>query len=202
MMLRLIESSSTLALSLEEARQHIRRTDTHEDDALIKLYVKAAQDWVEKWAGISLIEQTWDYYLDEFPDIVSGNIGGRSIRIPKPPLLEIVGMFLNDGTEITDFSVDYSMPNPRVYIEATGSWPTVTPAPNAIRIRFRSGYVDLSGSPGPDGKVPDAIKAAIAIYAATLFENRESLVTGTIASKVPWSAEELLRPYRVEDSMA
>lgn len=201
-MLRLISRSSTLVLPLNEAVEHIRRTDTTEDDALIERYIRAATAWAENFTGRAFIDQTWDYYTDTFPKIVSGSIVGRSIRIPKPPLIEIAGVFARDGSEVafSSFVTDYATPS--IYLAATGSWPIIDIAPNAVRVRFRAGYVDESGSPAPDGAVPEDIKAAIAIYTATLYENREALVTGTVVNPISWSAEQLLRMYRVEDSMA
>lgn len=201
-MLRLISRSSTLVLPVNEAVEHIRRTDTAEDDALIERYIKAATLWAENFTGRAFIDQTWDYTFDTFPMIVSGGVLGRGIRIPKPPLLEIEGVFARDISEVefSSFLIDYATPS--IYLSSTGAWPNIDVSPNAVRIRFRAGYVDESGSPGPDGEVPEDIKAAIAIYTATLYENREYLVTGTVANVVPWGAEELLRMYRVVDSMA
>lgn len=191
-MIRLIERSLTPVLSIEDAAKHIRRTDTTEDDELIELYIDAATRWAENFTGRTFIDTVWDYYLDAFPQTA------RSIRIPKPPLIEIIEV-VSSGVAFTDYLVDYSEPS--IYLAATSSWPTTDIAPNAVRIRFRAGYIDDHGSPGPTGAVPEDIRIAIAIYTANLYENRESITTGVI-SQVPWSAEQLLRMRRVEDSMA
>lgn len=203
-MLRLVSRADNLAVSLDEIKDHIRRTDTDEDNALLDRFIRAGQNWVENFTGLALVDQTWDYYFDEFPDGVDPY--GRYIKIPKPPLLEIIGAFYTDGTEaeFSDYLIDYGCDKTcgRIYLSSTGTWPTTDGARNGGRIRFRAGHVDTGDSPAASGEIPEDIKAAICIYVANLYENRESIIIGTTALTIPWSAEELLRMYRVENSLA
>lgn len=206
-MLKLIDRSSTLVVPLDEMVEHLRRGDTNEDDRVITRYIKAATLHVENWCGISLVEQRWDYYFDDFPDGLDPY--GRYITIPRPPLLEIEGVFYRDSSgssqelDASNYSVDYASHPGRVYLTVTGSWPDTDGARNSGRIRFRAGYIDES-SPTSEGDVPEDIIAAIQIYTANLYENRESFATGTAfnVAKFPWGVENLLRMHRVDTSLA
>jgi len=100
--------------------------------------------------------------------------------------------------------VDYAHRPGRIYLSGTGTWPaTLDTSQNAVRFRFRAGYLDEEGSPATsEGPVPEDIKVAVMIYAQTMYENREAVVIGTIVAPMPWSAENILRQYRVENSLA
>ena len=129
---------------------------------------------------------------------------GGEIKIPLPPLIEIVNVFYDDPGGVqqilptSGYSVDrVSEPG---WILPVGNWPATFSGINAVRIRFRAGYVDLSQSPAI-GAVPDDIKQAILLYASTMFDNREVFIDGRVAS-APWSAEQLLRRRRTEVPIA
>jgi uncharacterized phiE125 gp8 family phage protein len=194
-MLKLIYRSTTPAVSLEEMVDHLRRSDTDEDDRLIERYTDAATRWAENFMGLSIVDTTWDYYFD-YPDGLDPY--GRYIRIPRGPLLEIENVYYRDGGEgeFSGYSVDYEYP--KIFLAQSGNWPTVDSAANNGRIRFRAGFVDES-SPGINNEVPEDIKAAIQLYAAGLFEVREANSQGF---KAPWGAEQILRMYRIENSLA
>lgn len=56
----------------------------------------------------------------------------------------------------------------------------------------------LDGSAGDDPiVVNDAIRAAVLLLAGHLYRNREDVITGTIATKMPMGAHTLLWPHRV-----
>lgn len=200
-MLRLVSYSDTLAVSLEEATLHLRR-ENRDDDTLVKTYIKAATLWAENFTGLALVDQTWDYFFDAYPDGL--NPYGRYVKIPRGPLLEIEGVFYRNGGEgeFTDYLVDYGSYPGRIFLTETGSWPTTDTGQNAGRIRFRAGYIDES-SPG-DGPnvIPDDIRAAILMYVSTLYDVREVNEPAAISSRPLWSAEVLLRQHRIETSLA
>jgi len=202
MALRLVERSSTPVVPLEEFVAHVRREDTLEDDALLRRFLDAATIWAENFTGLALVDQTWDYYVDAFPTDV------RFIKIPRPPLLYIDGVFYRptsstSESSFSDYYTDIASQPGQIFLGSAASWPSsVDASASSVRIRFRAGYFDESSSPVEIGKIPEDIKVAIQIYAATLYENREATITGTMISTVPWSAEQLLRMYRVENSMA
>jgi uncharacterized phiE125 gp8 family phage protein len=204
-MLDIVSQSAVLPVSLEDARKHLRRTDTHEDDDRILAYLRAALVWAENFTGQTFVDATYDLYLDGFPDILSA--GGRSINLPKPPILEVQEIAYRDSgganATFTDFLVDSVSRPGRVYLTATGSWPSTDEQANSVRIRYRAGYLDTDASPlVTDGELPWDIKAAVLIYMATLYEERELDEPAALSARPAWGAEVLLRMRRVENSMA
>lgn len=194
-MLKVIHRCSTPAVSLDEMVEHLKRTDTEEDDYLIERYTTAATRWAENFLGLALVETTFDHYFS-YPDGIDPH--GRYVTIPRGPLLDVEGVFYRDGieSEFTGFLVDYEFP--RIFLPSTASWPSTDGSLNNGRIRFRAGFLDES-SPGVINEVPEDIKAAIQLYTAALYEVREANSQGF---RAPWGAEQILRMYRLETSMA
>jgi len=195
-MIQLVSAPEDFAVSLAEAKQHLRVEDDAQN-TLIELYLQAATLAAENFLGRALVNQTWDFFTDGFP------ADGSGVAIPKPPLLEVLGVFYSYGggaeTEVpaASYRIDRSGPdNVLIPAELYGTWPTST----AVRIRFRAGYVDMSEP--PVNRVPESIKAAILLTVGHLFANRESVVIGSTAVDMPRGAEWLLRPHRVALGMA
>lgn len=210
MMLKLITPPPFEPLTLAEAKEYFR-VDHNDEDATIAGCVSAAVQWadgLDGFLGRALIDQTWELTLDAFPTSVdsfpTGNSTTGEIRIPLPPLIEIVSVYYDDPGGIpqtldpSKYSVDkVSQPG---WIVPVGSWPTTFAGINAVRIRFRAGYVDASSSPNV-GAVPESIKQALKLYAVHTYDVRSLSVAGRETS-IPWSAEQLLRRHRVEIPLA
>lgn len=198
-MLRLISRSMTPAISIEEMADHLRRSDTEEEDEYIRTCALAATQAVEDFTGLALVEQTWDYYTDAFPWSAT-----MPLYIPKPPLLEVITLAYRDtggaAASFSNFTVEGGSgdrPSPaRLYVPFGVSWPDVDGQPNCIRVRFRAGYLDEGASPliNTEGIIPELVKAAIKLYAASLYEQRE----GKAPDK---GILEMLRGYRMESSI-
>jgi uncharacterized phiE125 gp8 family phage protein len=190
-------------LTLAEVKKHLRVVDTDEDD-IIAIYLKAATDWADgEWGflGRALVTQTWRLTIDEFPD--------AEIKIPLPPLQSVTQVVYDDPAGVAqvvntaDYYVDTDSEPGWVVPIANVSWPTPLDAVNAVRIDFVAGYPPSTDSP-PDlaANIPFNIKAGLLLVIANMYENRETDVVGTIASKLPFGAETLLRRHKIDKSMA
>lgn len=180
MPLKLITGPVTEPLTLEEAKVHLR-VDGSDDDAYIGALIIAAREVVEGATSRQLLPATWELALDDFE---------ASITLDKAPFKEMVSVkhIDADGTEQTIAAEgytldDYSNPAKLVVTDL----PTVKDTPNAVKIRF------IAGSES----VPEAIKAAMKLIIGNLYENRQEVVTGTIATQLPVGVDFLLNPYRV-----
>lgn len=199
MALKLITAAASYPVTTAEARARLR-IDHYDDDDDIASMIAAATAHAEQFTGRAFIDQTWDYYLDAFP--ASG-----AIQIPKPPLIGIEGVFSRDsaGTETqiaaAGYLVDSATAQARLALIFGGTWPTIDSIVNAVRIRFRAGYVDYDSSPAA-GEVPADIKNAILMIVGTLYAHRETIVIGQSAVALPWGAEHLLRQHRVHTAIA
>lgn len=196
MALKLIAPPANEPITLVEAKAHLRVVDST-DDALISAILRSARENAENWMGRALVDQTWDLYLDEFP-----TDSPKAIQIPRPPLIAVVSVNYSDGAGVeqtmspSDYYVDdASEPGWIVPAGVGASWPTTIDAINAVRIRFRAGYV-TSDSPA-DTSIPFDIRAGILLTLGSLYEHRESQIVGTIANRLPFGVEQLLRRHRV-----
>lgn len=212
-MLRLLYRSPTPVVSVDEAATHLRRDDTEEDDAYIESCVAAATTHVENYTGLALADQTWEYFLPEFPMGNGSTTRNGVIYLPKPPLIEILNFWYRDTSGNTGEIDNYSLvlegnsgdrPTPAVlYAPYSAYWPDTDGLPGAVRIRFRAGFADESASPFVNyaGAVPDLLKQVIKMYAATFYQVRENLVTGTNVNPISFY-DNMIRHFRVDDSLA
>jgi uncharacterized phiE125 gp8 family phage protein len=200
MPLSLVSAPSVLPLTVAETKDHLR-VDTSDDDDLITAMISAATDHVSGrngWTGRALVEQTWDLKLDAFP------CAGKAIKLPLAPLQSVTSVKYidTDGVEQTlsdtVYAVDADSVPGRVYLAYGQSWPGIRSQRNAVTIRFVCGYADDGGSPVDyRANIPEAIRAALKLLVGAMYENREDFVTGTIATQLPFAAQNLLMPYRV-----
>ena len=74
-------------------------------------------------------------------------------------------------------------------------------ATNAVRVRFRAGYIDNTVDP-PTGEVPQDIQAGIMLYLQTLYDRRMEIAVDQSVNLMPWGCDRLLRPYRIWTAIA
>ncbi|OPY74918.1 MAG: Phage gp6-like head-tail connector protein [Syntrophorhabdus sp. PtaU1.Bin153] len=172
----------------------IRLTGQTTEDDLLNGIIYAAREHVENVTRRALLTQTWDYYLDEWPD-------EDYIRIPFGNLQSVTSVSYKDedGTETTlTATTDYLVETNgdqcgRIVLPYGVSWPSGTLYPsNPIKIRFIAGWTTAA-------LVPYPIKAATKMICADLYENRErqivNLSTQTYQENKTVSA--LLANYRL-----
>lgn len=183
----LLEAPAAPLVSLEEAQVHLR-AENPEENSLVAALVAAATGQAEAFCRRRFVTQKWRLILDAFP--------GGAIVLPYPPLqsVESVKHIDPEGALQTVPAEDYTVrlaETPGEVVSAYGeSWPAARAVEDAVRVEFTCGY-------GPPTAVPEGIRAAVLLLVGTLYANRESVVTGTIATPLPQSAEWLLGPYRV-----
>jgi uncharacterized phiE125 gp8 family phage protein len=178
-------------LTLEEAKNHLRvDDDIDEDDALINNFIAAARQDCEKFQNRAYVTQTWELWLDAWPD-------KDYIEIPLPPLQTIssVKYYDTEDTEATlssdDYFVDAQSEPGRVVLNSGNSWPGTTLRPaNGVCVTFVAGYGDA-------GDVPKNIKSAILLLVGHFYEHREDVITGISAMPMPHGCEALLWKERI-----
>ncbi len=172
-------------VTLPEAKNHLR-VDVPDDDALIARQVTAATRWVEENTGRQLVTAEWRLTLDAPCPI---------IELPRPPLQEVTAVTVHpdDGAaiavDVTDWVVDTASSPGRLATPRGYAWPTHRSVA-AIEVDYVAGY-------GAASDVPEPIVQATLLIVGTMYEHRESVVTGVIATALPQSVEWLLSPYRI-----
>jgi len=154
----------------------IRLTATSVEDDLLKDIIKTAWEHVEDITRRALLTQTWDYYLDEWPDsnvikLPFGNLQAGNLTVKYTD---------SDGDQTTmTITTDYLVETNgdqcgQIVLPYATSWPSFTAYPsNPIAIQFACGWTTAA-------LVPYKIKAAILLIAADLYANREGQVLSTL----------------------
>jgi uncharacterized phiE125 gp8 family phage protein len=194
MALSLITAPTIEPISIEEARQHVRRGDDTSEDAVLNAFIAAARHHAEAVTGRQLLEATWEWQLDA--------ICGSVLQIPRPPLRSITSITYLDASGVTQAwsASNYQVTTPagpfapsgRLAPNPSATWPlSGSGYLNAVLIRFKAGY----GTVPED--VPEAIRQAMRLMIGAWFENREDLVLGDSVQALPLGALALLTPFKV-----
>jgi len=173
----------TVAKVIAQARSFsttiIRLTSTSVEDDLLTAIIQAARENVEDITRRALLTQTWDYYLDEFPD-------NNFIKLPFGNLQSVTHIKYtdSDGTQTTmAVTTEYLVETNgegigRIVLPYGVSWPSFTAYPsNPIVIRFVCGWTAAAS-------LPSKIRTAIKLICSDLYTNRE----GQIVIRVPGDA--------------
>lgn len=188
--LKLVTKPVAEPLTLDEAKDHLKlELDDGTEDALISRLIVAARRRAESFLWRAIMKQTWDYFLDEFPN--SEGI----ILVPLPPLQSVTTVkYIDlDGVQQTLaaslWKVDTVSEPARLVPAFNESWPSTREEINAVEIRFVAGYTDI-------GEVPEEVKSAMKMMAGTWYENRESLREGGELQPIPLD-QAAIADYRV-----
>jgi len=178
---------ATTPVTVAEAKAHLR-VDTSDEDTLIGGLVASATSHLDGWSGVlgrAIVTQTWRQDFNDF---------SARMRLPLFPVASITSV---------------------VYLDANGASQTVSGADYALLVDDRGAFVRFIEDFNPpivydDGPavsvtyvaglavadVPPAIKHAILLLVGHWFANRETVVTGTIATAMPMAVDALLAPLR------
>jgi uncharacterized phiE125 gp8 family phage protein len=192
-MLTLVTPPAVEPVTLAEAKLHCRvEADNTYNDSLITTLIQAAREWVEKELDRSLIDTTWDYYLEDFP-----GCHGDKLVLPRPPLRSVTHVkYVDDGSGSlitlavnTDYRVFTPSKMPGFLRPAYNvSWPGPRDQSDAVQVRFVAGYGATAAS------VPACLKAGIKLLVGHWFENREEVVVGTVTKQIEMGVLSVISP--------
>jgi uncharacterized phiE125 gp8 family phage protein len=180
------------AVSLEEAKAHLR-IDTADADDELEALIPAATAFIENETRQSLVDSTFLLALDSFP-------AGRTIRLPRPPLksVESVKYLDADGAHQTLspslYTVDaVTMPG-RIVLHGGESWPATADQANAVEIRFTAGYGDVTDD------VPRLLRQGVLLMLGHMWEHREAATDRRI-DVVPMAVESIVLQHTFPDAV-
>jgi len=183
----------------EEASVQVRSEDPG-DKALLEELVAAATGMAQGYTRRAFVAQKWRLTQSAFvlPPAVCDPLrpSRAAITLPIPPLVSVESVkYIDvDGVLQTLDPAKYTMRKnvtPGEIVRAyAAEWPSTRAVDDAVQVEFTCGY-------GEAVAVPAAIKRAVLLIVGTLYRNRENVVTGTIATEIPQSAQWLLSRYRV-----
>lgn len=187
-------------VTLAEAKAHLRVDDTDSDDYISAL-ITAAREHAEEFCQRSFVQRRYRLTLDCFPTYRES-----VLHLPMGPVQSVdhIKYYDTDGALVTwgasNYIVDTSRVPARVTPIVDETWPSdVENRIAAVQIQYLAGYAADSGSPSDyAANVPKAVKQGILFHIGHLFENRQDVVVGRIATEIPGASKALLYPYRVE----
>ena len=182
---KLVTGPSSEPITLGEAKLYLRVDDTTED-ALITAIITAARRKFENDTYHYLLPQTWELYLNQ------NEINAEQISINKSDITAIssVKYYDQSNTQQTLSTNDYQTAiQGRPYSIQLTTVPQVYNRLEAMVIRFTLGYTNAAA-------VPEDIKTAIKTLIGTLYENRQTVVTGTQVNEVPDTYKFIMENYR------
>jgi len=172
-------------ITVEEAKAHCR-IEHSEEDTLFQSLIKAACRHAENHTGRAIEKRDSETaVIDGFPH------GRAGVELPWSPLQSVTEVRYLDtnGTEQTltagQLAVDHRTVYPTLYPAWGTDWPATNGQPMSITITANVGY----------DPIPEDIRSAMLLIIGHLYENREAVVIGTMATTLPFSVETLLAPY-------
>jgi uncharacterized phiE125 gp8 family phage protein len=175
-------------VSLADAKAHLR-VDSTADDTLIALLIVTARLQIEAALSIGLIDQTWSWFLDAWPD------PRAPLELPIAPVRQITALRTYDLADqqtlhpLADLQLDTDPRRPRLSLRS-GALPAAPRRPmNGIEITMSVGF----GPAATD--VPAPIRQAILQSVAHLYEHRENSSEPTNALPLPSTVARLLAPF-------
>jgi uncharacterized phiE125 gp8 family phage protein len=182
----LITPPAAEPISLAELKAHLR-VDSAEEDALLTSLIRTAREHLERTSGLVLISQGWRLYLDCWPQ-------ADVIEITRGPVIsvDVVRAFDELGEEsqisLTGHVLDGVRRPARLWLRER---PQARQAINGVEIDFNAGF----GETGAD--VPDALKRALLVHAAHMYEFRGVVPAEMQPAGVPDSYERLVAPFQM-----
>jgi uncharacterized phiE125 gp8 family phage protein len=202
---RLITPPTAEPISIEDCRTHLRLVaegspPEHEHDSMILAQLGAAREWAENFTGRALAPQTLEVALDAFPC--------DTLALPRTPIAAIVSVrYIDEAGALqtlspTAYVLDVYSEPARLVMAADFTFPTLSAtAVNPVVVRYEAGYGLAGDSPQLTPALPASIRAALLLILGDLYENAED-ANDLNLQQIPRGAEALLRPFRIESSLA
>lgn len=194
------DSEFVAEVSLADVKAHLRVSWSSEDNLITNL-LRSAYNIAEGYTGLSLIAKDYKMFLDRFPNSYEGSNEDEWIELKHSCgylNVETVKYYNSDNVFTTWSANDYNNDTPgltwaRLYPIIDTVFPSTADRPQAVEVLYNTGFKNSSTST----QCPDAIRSAILILVADLYENRQDEIVGRIASELPMTAKHLLDPYRM-----
>jgi uncharacterized phiE125 gp8 family phage protein len=179
-----ITAPQFLPIHAAEAADWLRLDESQ--TAVVETLIQAATEYLDGYTGAlgrALVSQVWEQRLDRFPIADWPSVRFcSSIAIPLPPLASVTYIKYFDAAGVeqtwptTEYTVD--LPNSLVHLAFEKTWPVTRAIPNAVTIRFVSGY--------SVNTLPAADKALVFQKVAKWHEDREEMDRDLFSARREW----------------
>lgn len=192
--LTLITGPGSEPVTLAEMKEYLYLVDG-DQDSTINDCIGAAREQLEAFLDRSILSQTWELALDEFPEHCR-RTPDAEILLPRPTISSITSVkyYDDDGTLQTwgasNYRLDAAAEPGRLTTAYGVSWPSTRAMTAAIQVRY------VAASWASAALVPRGIKMWIKARAAHHFAQRGQVVTGTIVADLP-DLDHLVERWRI-----
>tara|TARA_R110000824_G_scaffold5803_2_gene26720 strand:- start:1712 stop:2326 length:615 start_codon:yes stop_codon:yes gene_type:complete len=194
-----ISSPSTVQiLTTAEAKTHLR-VDFSDDNDYIDSLVLAAQDVIENYCNIKIMDvtitQRCDSWYDSFelyfsPVQNSGKASIEHIKYYNDAATPVLTTWAASNYDFDKYSAPLRVS--LADLDSVDGYPNISSMLNAIEITYKIGYSSSSD-------VPKALKQACLILVGQWYENRQEAVVGRSVGRIPMTATYLMNRYRITD---
>lgn len=174
-------------VTVEEAKAHLR-IDYEEEDTLLSSLITTSRLHIETALNLALITQKWSWHFNKWPR-------SSVVELPIRPVQSIEAIRINteDGGEILlspdEYVLESTIHSARL-VSTNGTWPQPGIPRQGIEIAFLAGFGEAGQA------VPSPIRQALLMLVSHWYENREPVVIGEVANRIPDMVSALLMPYR------
>ena len=176
--------------TLADFKEYARYSGSDQDTTM-QTILKAATQRVETELRCTLINTTYTAYMDAFPAC-------DTIKLIPSPLSSVSSVKYYDTNDVlqtltaaTYYEVDAHSKPGRIVLRYLQQWPDTDERVNAVEIEYVSGF----GAAG--SSVPSTVMLAIYTLASWWYEQREPVLVGKGASKLPNHIDNLIQQARV-----
>jgi len=181
-------AATTAILTTAEAKTHLK-VDTTADDDYIDNLISAATESAQIFTNRYFINSTIIQYGDTWSDIAT------LFKSPVSSVDEITYYDSDNSLETLATSVyltDVNHQPARIGLKPNQSFPSLADRISAVIVEYTVGYGSSAAN------VPEGIKEAVLLTVGNLYENRQEVVVGRIATELPKSAQYLLEQFKVQ----
>jgi len=185
---KVVTPATTNPITLTEAKTHLK-VDTTADDTFITNLIKSATSSAEEYTNRFFITTTIQQYGDKWDDI--SNLFKSPVHsVSHIKYVDPDGTLQTLSTNV--YFVDDVNKPARIGLKPNQSFPTIIDRLNAVYVEYRVGT-----AAGPD-EVDEGIRQALLLTIGNWYQNRQAVVTGTIATELPMNAKFLLDQYKIQ----
>ena len=185
---KVVTPATANPLTLTEAKTHLK-VDTTADDTFITNLIKSATSSAQEYTNRFFIATTIQQYGDKWEDI-SNLFKSPVASVTHVKYVDPDGTLQTLSTDV--YFVDDVNKPARIGLKPNQSFPEIIDRLNAIYVEYVVGI-----AAGPD-EVDEGIRQALLLTIGNWYQNRQAVVTGTIATELPMNAKFLLDQYKIQ----
>lgn len=185
---KVVTPATSNPITLTEAKTHLK-VDTTADDTFITNLIKSATSSAQEYTNRFFIATTIQQVGDKWEDI-SNLLKSPVASVTNIKYVDTSGTLQTLNTDV--YFVDDVNKPARIGLKPNQSFPEIIDRLNAVQVNYVVGL-----AAGPD-EVDEGIRQALLLTIGNWYQNRQAVVTGTIATELPMNAKFLLDQYKIQ----